>query len=248
MEWTDEALVLGAARHGESALVVELLTRHHGRHKGLMRGGAGSRMRGVAQAGNRVAAIWRGRLAEHLGTATLELVDANAAAVLGDPARLLALGALCAVASAALPEREPHPEVFEAALAVIGLLRDDDADPVEAAAALVYWELGLLGALGYGLDLDSCAVTGGTEALAYVSPKSGRAVSREGAGDYADRLLPLPRFLREKAAPAAGDVLAGFELTGHFLDRSVLVPNRVRLPAARGRLLDLLRRTSSGSE
>jgi DNA repair protein RecO (recombination protein O) len=242
MEWTDEALVLGAARHGESAAIVELLTRSHGRHKGLVRGGAAPRMRGVVQPGNRVAVTWRGRLAEHLGTATVELIDANAASVLADPERLLALAALCAVASSALPEREAHPDVFLGSLPVIGLLRDESATLHGMAAALVHWELGVLGALGYGLDLASCAVTGQTGGLAYVSPRTGRAVSREGAGDYADRLLPLPAFVAERTEATSADLVAGFELTGYFLERDVLVPGRTRLPPARGRFIDLLRR------
>lgn len=237
MEWTDEALVLGAAKHGESSVIVELLTRAHGRHKGLVRGGSGGRMRGVMQAGNRVAVTWRGRLAEHLGTATLELIDANAASVLSDPPRLLALASLCAVASTALPEREGHPEIFLAALPVIGLLRDG-ADIAHVAAALVSWELGVLGALGYGLDLTSCAVTGQTDELVFVSPRTGRAVSRAGAGEYADRLLPLPAL----TDPTLEDMVAAFDLTGYFLERSVYVPSKMRLPPARDRFVALLRR------
>jgi DNA repair protein RecO (recombination protein O) len=242
MEWTDEALVLGAARHGESSVVVELLTRGHGRHKGLVRGGGTPRQRGALQPGNRVAVTWRGRLAEHLGTATLELIDANAAAVLGEPPRLMALGALCAVAAVALPEREAHPEVYGGALPVVALLREEEAALPEIAAALVHWELGLLGALGYGLDLSVCAVTGRTDDLRYVSPRSGRAVSGAGAGDYVDRLLPLPAFASGRAPAGRDDLLAGFDLTGYFLERDVLVPGRHRLPPARGRFLDLLRR------
>ncbi len=242
MEWTDEALVLGAARHGESSAIVELLTRSHGRHKGLVRGGLSGRMRGVMQPGNRVAVTWRGRLAEHLGTATLELIDANAASVMSEQTRLLALAALCAVASSALPEREAHPEVFLGALPVIELLRGDAADLPQVAAALVHWELGVLGALGYGLDLTACAVTGQTGRLVYVSPRTGRAVSREGAGDYAERLLPLPAFIADRAAPDAPGLIAGFDLTAYFLERDVLVPGRMRLPPARARFVDLLRR------
>ncbi|MGE0668016.1 MAG: DNA repair protein RecO [Sphingomonadales bacterium] len=242
MEWTDEALVLGAAKHGESSVIVELLTRSHGRHKGLVRGGSGSRMRGVLQAGNRVAVTWRGRLAEHLGTATLELIDANAASVLSDPPRLLALAALCAVASTALPEREPHPDVYEGALPVIELLKEEAAELPQIAAGLVYWELGVLGALGYGLDLSSCAVTGQTEDLIYVSPRTGKAVSRDAAGDYADRLLPLPAFVSERVEPEAAGLIAGFDLTAYFLERDIYVPSRMRLPPARARFVDLLRK------
>ncbi len=242
MEWTDEAVVLGAAKHGESSVIVDLLTRDRGRHRGLVRGGASSRMRGVMQAGNRVAVVWRGRLAEHLGTVTVELLEANAASAMADPERLLALAALCAVAAGALPEREAHPEVFLASLPVIALLRDDSASLADVAAALVHWELGVLGALGYGLDLSACAVTGQTDALAFVSPRTGRAVSREGAGAYAERLLVLPGFVTGRGPIDRDDVIAGFDLSGYFLERSVFVPNRQRLPPARMRFVDMLAR------
>ena len=248
MEWTDDALILGAAKHGESSVIADLLTRNHGRHKGLVRGGTSSKMRGVLQPGNQVRAIWRARLADHLGTWTLELSAAHAAALLHQPDRLLALSSLCAMAAVALPEREAHPALFDGALPVVDLLAHDQVPLLDAAAALIRWEAGLLGALGYGLDLSACAVTGEVQNLTFVSPRSGRAVSTAGAGDYASRLLALPSFLNGgRTSPLVEDVLAGFALTGHFLDRHVLVPHRLRLPPARDRFVASLTATSTTS-
>ena len=244
MEWTDDALVLGIAKHGETSAIADLLTREHGRHKGLVRGVTNPRTRGVAQPGNQVVATWRARLSEHLGTLTMELTVPHAARLLTKPDRLVALSSLCGLASLSLPEREPHQPVYEAARAVMDLLSDENATLTGIGLAMVHWELGLLTDLGYGLDLTACAVTGEVDNLAYVSPKTGRAVSRAGAGDYADRLLPLPRL---EGSAAAEDVLAGLELTGYFLDRNVLVPNQRRLPAARGRFVDQIRTLTTTS-
>jgi len=247
MQWTDDGLVLGLAKHGESSAIVDLLTRHYGRYKGLMRGATAPRMRGVLQPGNLVTATWKARLPEHLGTVTAELSAAHAAKLMARRDRLGALSCLCAMASLCLPEREPHPGVYEGAVAVIELMLADDASLTDIGLALVHWELGLLGELGYGLDLSACAVTGQLEDLAYVSPKSARAVSRAGAGDYADRLLPLPPLRGEVTA---ADVRAGFHLTGYFLDRNVLVPQRLRPPPARDRFVAQFSAsgTTSGAE
>ncbi len=191
MDWTEDGIVLAARKHGEASAVVQLFTRGHGRHAGLVRGGAGSKARGVYQAGNLVAARWRARLAEHLGSFTCELVRSHAAAILDDPLRLAGLASACAVAEATLPERHPYPELYDAFAAMIGALANDPA----WSAVYVHWELTLLGELGFGLDLGRCAATGATDDLVYVSPKSGRAVSRLAGEPYRDRLLPLPGFL-----------------------------------------------------
>jgi DNA repair protein RecO (recombination protein O) len=195
MEWRDTGFVLSARRHGESSLIVELLTREHGRHAGLVRGGQSPRRRALMQAGNCVEANWRGRLPEHLGTLECELVEAHAARLLDDPDRLAALGAASALLVAALPEREPQAELYQS---FAGLLRALDSGSGSAdswAQAFVVWECDLLAGLGFGLDLGSCAATGATDDLAYVSPRSGRAVSRIAGAPYHDKLLPLPDFL-----------------------------------------------------
>ena len=241
MEWSDEGFVLGARKHGEASAIVQLLTRGHGRHAGLVRGAAGPRARGVYQPGNRVSARWRARLAEHLGTFTCELERSHAAAFLDDALRLSALTSACAIAEATLPERHPYPALYDAFAALIGAL---EAEP-GWAAVYVRWELGLLGELGFGLDLGSCAATGATEDLVYVSPKSGRAVSRAAGEPYRTRLLPLPGFLigADDAGPAA--VAAGLRLTGAFLDRHLFAPHERRLPAARERFVERFTRTTA---
>jgi DNA repair protein RecO (recombination protein O) len=241
MEWSEDGLVLAARQHGESSTIVTLLTLGHGRHAGLVRGGGSSRARGVYQPGNLVSAVWRARLTEHLGNFHCELLRGYAGPLLEDPFRLATLGAICAVAESALPEREPHPDVFTQALFLVGMLAEGESRVSGASclAAYVRWELTLLRELGYGLDLSSCAVTGEAKDLAFVSPKSGRAVSDGAAGLWRDRLLALPAFLVEETAeaePAA--VRQGLALTGWFLDRYVYGPQERRVPPARLRLVE----------
>ncbi|HLI11811.1 MAG TPA: DNA repair protein RecO [Alphaproteobacteria bacterium] len=247
MEWTDEGIVLSARRHGESAAIVQLLTRGHGRHPGLVHGGAGARLRGMLQPGNRVQATWRARLAEHLGTYSCELLHSGAAALLDDALRLAALAAACAVAEAALPEREPHTAVFTGLAALIAAWESTDRI-AGWGRALVQWELGLLAELGFGLDLARCAATGRNDELAYVSPRTGRAVSLSAGEPYKDRLLPLPAFLvKAGAAAREDDILPGLALTGHFLERHVFAGLHRSIPPARIHLLNRLRRALRGA-
>jgi DNA repair protein RecO (recombination protein O) len=237
MEWRDPGFVLSARRHGESAVIVELLTREHGRHAGLVRGGQSPKRRAVLQPGNEVAAVWRGRLSEHLGSLSCELARAHAARILDDPDRLAGLSAATALVSAALPERESHPDVFASFAQLLSAL--DSA--TDWPAYYISWECGLLAALGFGLDLGRCAVTGVTTDLAYVSPRTGRAVSRAAGLPYRDKLLALPDFLWREA-PAGDDQIAlGFVLTGHFLMHHVFAPQGRALPAARSRLAERMR-------
>lgn len=243
MEWNDESVVLAARRHGEAAAYVELLTRAHGRHAGLVLGGWSRRQRGVLQPGNEVAARWRARLAEHLGTLTVELVRARASAHLDDPLRLAGLAAACATARAALPEREPHTPLYDGFLSLMDAIETSEVWP----AIYVRWEVELLKELGFGLDLRRCAVTGSGDDLAYVSPRTGRAVSRAAAAPYRERLLRLPAFL---LASQAGEVDAastadGLALTGHFLERHVFGQQAGRSPAARTRLVDRFAREAT---
>ncbi len=236
MEWTDDAIILSARKHGESAAIVHALTATHGRHAGLVRGGAGRRQRGNLQAGNEVRLTWRGRLEEHLGHFTVEPVAARAARWLDDAGRLGALTAAAAVVEAALPERESHPEIYADFRHLLDAL---DGDAVWAEA-YVRWELALLGDLGFALDLAHCAATGVTEDLIYVSPRSGRAVSAEAGEAYKDKLLNLPAFLKGAGEPTAGDLAAGLTLTGYFLEHHVLEMHGGHLPPARLRLVDRL--------
>lgn len=239
MDWSDEGIVLSARPHGETAAVAELFTRAHGRHLGLVYGGRSRRLRPVLQIGNHVDATWKGRLAEHLGTMTLELRRGFAGEAMSDAAALAALTSF-AVLSRLLPERDPHANLYEVTLFVLGYLDDRAVWP----ALMVRWELALLDELGFGLDLATCASTGTTEDLIYVSSRSGRAVSREAGAPYKDKLLALPAFLRGRTQEAvtAGDVASGFALTGHFLGTRVLEPRELAMPDARRRMVELVGR------
>jgi DNA repair protein RecO (recombination protein O) len=234
MEWTDEGIVLGVRRHGEANAILEVMTHAHGRHLGLVRGGAGARMRPVLQPGNAVRTTWRARLDEHLGHYVVEGLRLRAAALLDVSHALYGvthLAALCRL----LPERDPHPLVYADLVAML----DRIDDPVVIAVAVGRFELKLLAELGFGLDLDRCAATGEAGDLGYVSPKSGRAVSRRAGEPWHDRLLRLPAFLLDDASarPSAGELADGFAVTGFFLGRYVLEPRGLRLPEARERFI-----------
>jgi DNA repair protein RecO (recombination protein O) len=233
MDWTDEGIVLATRPHGESAAIAEVLTAVHGRHLGVVRGGAARRLAPVLQPGAQVHLTWRARLDGHLGSYTVEPGRARAAQVLGDPDRLAALAALCALAAFALPEREPQPLLYPLTCA----LADRLADGGDWFGDYLRWERALLDQTGFGLDLGSCALTGATEGLAFVSPRTGRAVTASAGAAWADRLLPLPLALIDPAAPASrADMAAGLRTTGHFLTQ-VLAPalGDRPLPAARAR-------------
>ena len=239
MEWSDEGVVLSVRPHGETAAVVDLFTRAHGRHLGLVHGGRSRRLRPVLQIGNHVDATWKARLADNLGYFSVEQRKGFAAPLMEDPAALAALTSMAALARL-LPERDPHPNLFEITLFVLGYLDDAAVWP----ALVVRWELALLDELGFGLDLATCAATATTDDLIYVSPKSGRAVSAAAGEPYKDRLLALPGFLRAGAAGSVGkaEIAAGFGLTGYFLEARVLAPHGLPMPEARSRLLAYLRK------
>lgn len=227
MEWTDEGIVLGVRRHGESSAVVELLTRAHGRHLGLVRGASGARLRPVLQPGNTVRVVWRARLDEHLGTYVVEGLTFRAANLFAASHAVYGVTHLSSLARL-LPERDPHGDIY----ARLEQTLEDFEDAGGAAIHLIRFELAILAELGFGLDLDNCAATGETTDLIYVSPKSGGAVSRTAGAPWRDRLLPLPAFLRESDQSAAEwsdqdihqDIEDGFRLTGLFLLRHVLEP------------------------
>jgi DNA repair protein RecO (recombination protein O) len=220
MQWNDEGIVLGVRRHGEVNAILELMTREHGRHLGLVRGGFGSRMKPVLQTGNSVTATWRARLDEHLGNYTAEGLNLRAANFFAAPHAIYGVSHLAALMRL-LPERDPHAGLY----AEFDGILDRLDDPVLAAPLVVRFELQLLSELGFGLDLEQCASTGVRADLIYVSPKSGRAVSREAGNPYADKMLRLPAFLRDRdSQPAGRDLADGFALTGFFLARHVLEP------------------------
>lgn len=236
IEWSGEGALLSVRRQGEAHALIEVFTDAQGRHAGIVRGGASRRTAPLLQPGAQLALTWRARLEEHLGAFTVEPLRARAAQVMDDRLALPALNALCALLLFALPERAPHPRLYAATQCLLDALGLDPRWP----EAYLSWERLLLEEAGYGLDLDACAVTGAVEGLAYVSPRTGRAVSQAGAGAYAERLLPLPAvLLGEVEGPAElARVLEGLSVTGHFLG-SHLAPalGERPLPEARARLL-----------
>lgn len=237
MEIEDEAFVLSARAHGDTGAVVELLTERHGRRAAYVAGGASRRMKPFLQAGARVTAALRARTAEQLGSARLEPAGEGPSALFDDPLALTGLSAAAAVAQGALPEREPHPGAFRAFEALVSAFAVPEVWP----AVFVRFEAGLLEDLGFGLDLSACAVTGEVDDLVWVSPRTGRAVSREAGNPYADKLLALPPFmLGAQAGLRDGDVAAGLMLTGHFLEQFVFHPQNRPLPAARVWMIDKL--------
>jgi DNA repair protein RecO (recombination protein O) len=232
MQWSDEGIVLGSRRHGEANAIVELMTRTHGRHLGLVRGGGNSRLRAILQPGNTVATGWRARLDEHLGHFTVEPLRTHAAATSAAAHMLYGvthLSALCRL----LPERDPHADLYDALAQALGELDDR----MMAAAALARFELKILAELGFGLDLSVCAATGQKSDLEYVSPKSGRAVSRTAGEPWRDKLLRLPAFFGNIEEPSLQDLADGFALTGFFLNEHVLEPRGLKFVEARERFI-----------
>jgi DNA repair protein RecO (recombination protein O) len=240
MEWRDEGILIAARRHGETSAIIEVLTARHGRHSGVVRGGAGRRMAPVLQPGARLALDWSARLEEHIGTFRVEPMATRTGAIMADGAALLALGSMTALVAATLPERDAHPGLYARSLALVEALGDAPDWPARYAA----WELALLAELGFGLDLATCAVTGAADDLAWVSPRTGRAVSRAAGAPWAGRLLPLPTFLRDgwELPPAPAEVMQALALTGHFLELNVAPGlRREALPAARERAVAAIR-------
>jgi DNA repair protein RecO (recombination protein O) len=238
MQWNDEGIVLGAKRHGEGNAILELMTRAHGRHLGLVRGGSASRLKPILQPGNSVSVSWRARLDEHLGNYSVEPLTLRAASFFSSPHAIYGIGHLAALMRL-LPERDPHSRLYESLDAIFGRL--DDA--AISAPMIVRFELQLLSELGFGLDLERCVATGVSGDLVYVSPKSGRAVSRVAGEPWADKMLRLPAFLRTLETPLSGSDLAdGFALTGYFLSRYVLEPRGITLGDERAHFIAALNR------
>lgn len=233
IEWQDDALILSSRPYGETSAVVTLLTRQQGRHAGLVQGGQSARRSALLQPGQQVCAHWRARLPDQLGNYALEPSSPYPAGVLDSASSLAGLASACAVAEQALPEREPHPVIFEGLLALLDVL-----GAPSWPYAYIRWEVELLRELGYGINLTTCAVTGVTSGLTHVSPKTGRAVCFSAAQPYLDRLLPLPGFLVGVPEPSDQAVLDGLRLTGHFLEYAVFAAHHIPLPPARCRLAD----------
>lgn len=243
MEWSDEGILLATRRHGEANAILDVFTAAHGRHLGLVRGGSSPRRAADFQPGAQLSVTWRARLSEHLGEYRAEPIRTRAARLLDQPLALAALNAATALLAAALPEREEAPALYPATLALFDAFAEADRWPGLYAA----WELRFLEEIGFGLDLSSCAATGQTQELVYVSPRSGRAVSRAAGAPYADRLLPLPAFLRLGGPADAQDFAAALRLTGHFLSRRAAeaFSGQTGAPPARQRLQRLADRAAA---
>lgn len=239
MEWRDQGILLSVRRHGESAAIIEVFTEMHGRHAGVVRGGASRRIAPILQPGAQLDLLWRARLEDHIGSYQVELIRSRAGIAMADRLALAGLNAVTALLAFTLPDREVHAPLYHRSQQVLDLLDQGEVWPL----AYLGWEMALLEEMGFGLDLSVCAVTGQQDDLCYVSPRTGRAVSRAGAGEWADRLLPLPPCLRGEGPAPDAEVAAGFRVTGHFLDQN-LAPalGNKPVPAARARFVDLFNR------
>jgi DNA repair protein RecO (recombination protein O) len=242
VEWRDIGFVLSARPHGENSAIVDVFTPTQGRHSGVVRGGAGRKLAPVLQAGSQVDVVWRARLPDHMGAFTVEPIRSRTATALSGRLALAGLNAVCALLQFSLAERDPHPEFYLRSEQLLDLLGHDDIWPL----AYLQWEMALLEEAGFGLDLDRCAVTGTCDDLVYVSPKSGRAVSRAAAGAWADRLLPCPSVMRQAVhddTDIDDEIIIALGVTGHFWTYK-LAPQMGSHPPpeARARLIDLLMR------
>ena len=243
MQWKEQAFILGTRQHGETSAIVEVLTRSHGRHLGLVKGGRSRKMSAVLQPGNKVIADWWARLDEHLGIFKLEPVDFNASRMMLEPHALYALQ-LAAAHIRLLPERDPYPALYD----IFELLIENSDSELIVGELMVRFEMRLLEAMGFGLDLSKCGATGTRENLKYVSPKTARAICAEAGAPWKDKLLPLPEFLLKKSGRPEGveDIKNGFLLTGYFLMRNVWNARGIEPPKVRDRFIEMLSRVFGG--
>ena len=243
IEWRDEAALLAVRPFGETSVIVEVFSEEHGRDSGVVRGGTSRKMAPILQPGAQLSVTWKARLDSHLGSFTVEPVRSRSAAALGDRLALAGLNAVCSLLSMVLPEREAHAPLYHRTVSLLDLLGQGDVWPL----AYLRWEQALLEEMGFGLDLSRCAATGAAEGLAYVSPKTGRAVSETGAGEWADRLLPLPPVLAGVGEAGNAEVVRALGTTGYFIEhRLIRSLGDKEVPAARQRLLDAIARTGDG--
>jgi len=237
MEWRADGILLAVRRHGEAAAIVELFTAERGRHVGVVRGGASRKMAPLLQVGAQLDAAWRARLSDHIGSYTVEVQKGRAAEVMDNRVALAGLSTVCALLAFTLPERAPYPALYARTIAIL-----DGLGAEHWARAYLLWEMDLLAEMGFGLDLRTCAVSGVVEDLAYISPRTGRAVAKGAAGEWADRLLPLPPVLVGAESGLSG-VIDGLRVTGHFLETHLARSLGDRpLPAARHRFVEALAR------
>ena len=239
IDWQDEAALLAVRPFGETSVIIEVFSAAHGRHAGVVRGGTSRKVAPILQPGAQLSVAWKARLESHLGSFSVEPIRSRAAAAMGDRLALAGLNAVCGMLAVVLPEREAHAPLYERTIALLDLLGQSDVWPL----AYLRWEQALLEELGFGLDLSACAVRGVNEDLIYVSPKSGRAVSREAAGEWADRMLPLPEVLAGKGDASNDEIIKALGTTGHFIENRLIKSLGDRpIPGARARLIEAIGR------
>lgn len=242
IEWQDEAALLVTRPFGETSVIIEVFSAAHGRHAGVVRGGTSRKVAPILQPGAQLSVAWKARLDSHLGSFTVEPIRSRAAAAMGDRLALAGLNAVCSLLAMVLPEREPHTPLYNRTVGLLDLLGQSDVWPL----AYLRWEQALLEEMGFGLDLSACAVRGVNEDLIYVSPKSGRAVSRDAAGAWADRMLPLPEVLAGKGDASNAQIAKAMVTTGYFIEHRLIKGLGDRpMPPARARLIDAIVRTAS---
>jgi DNA repair protein RecO (recombination protein O) len=240
--WTDDAALLATRPFGENSVIIEVFSEKHGRHAGVVRGGTSRKVAPILQPGAQLAVTWKARLDQHLGSFTVEPIRSRAAAAMGDRLSLAGLNAVCSMLAMVLPEREAHSPLYDRTISLLDLLGQTEIWPL----AYLRWEQALLEEMGFGMDLSACAVRGVNEDLAFVSPKSGKAVSRDAAGEWADRLLLLPPVLAGKGDATATEIIKALATTGYFIENRLIrsLGNRP-MPVARGRLIDAIGRYST---
>lgn len=239
IEWRDEGALLKVRKHGETSAIIEVFTANHGRAAGVVRGGVSRKIAPILQPGAQLHVTWKARLEDHLGSFTVEPVRSRTAVVMADRVALAGLNAVTSVLAFALPEREDHPPLYARSIQLLDLLGQSDVWPL----AYLQWEMAVLNEMGFGLDLSCCAATGTTDDLAYVSPRSGRAVARGAAGEWADRMLPLPPVMIGKGDADLAEIITALSTTGHFLENNLAPSLGDRpLPEARRRLIDQFRK------
>ena len=237
VEWRDEGVLLAVRKHGENAVIIDVLTQSHGRHAGVVRGGAGRKQAPVLQPGAQLDLVWKARLEEHLGSFTVEPLRSRAAQVMTDPLALAGLSSTVGLLCFSLPEREIYPNLYTISVNLLDLMCVTDAWPL----AYLQWEIQLLEMLGFGLDLSRCAVSGEIDDLTYISPKTGRAVAAHHAGEWKTRLLPLVPCMKGEGNAENNEISEGLRTTGHFLEKWLAPSLGDRpLPVARQRLVDRL--------
>ena len=237
MRWESNGLILNFSKYNEKSYILEIFTEEHGKHKGIIRGLHSKNKRSIIEPGNEVFATWSGRLETHLGNYNVEPIKLWSSHVLQFKDKLSAISSICSLISLTMAERQPNPIIYFSSKKLIEIVASKREDWIRE---YVFWEMQLLSEIGYGLDLERCAVTSKSSNLVYVSPSSGRAVTNEGAGDFRNKLLPLPKFMTDfKANYDNDDIYNALNLTEFFFKKRFFLSNNLNFPQSRNRLKEL---------